>query len=95
MLAVFTVRVRCRTVDFLPLMPQSRRAAHSLPAQHRADELDIAFLVIKHACFNDNGTTIYVATDIEGPLGTSDSGAPTNKLENPGAILAFKFSGAK
>ncbi|MDQ1816640.1 hypothetical protein RBA41_25390 [Massilia sp. CCM 9210] len=56
---------------------------------------NIAFLVIKHACFNDSDATICVATDIEGSLGTSDHGAPTNKLENPGAILAFKFSGAK
>ncbi|MFB9245924.1 PQQ-dependent sugar dehydrogenase [Massilia antarctica] len=42
-----------------------------------------------------DGATIYVATDIEGSLGTSDSGAPTARLENPGAILAFKYSGAR
>jgi PQQ-dependent dehydrogenase (s-GDH family) len=41
-----------------------------------------------------DGRTIYVATDTEGyGLGTNDAGAAAFKLENPGAILAFTYSG--
>lgn len=42
-----------------------------------------------------DGATIYVATDGEGALGTAPNGAPATKFENPGAILAFKYSGAR
>ncbi|MCY1358331.1 Quinoprotein glucose dehydrogenase B [compost metagenome] len=37
-----------------------------------------------------SGEVIYVATDIENSLGTNDKGAAAAKLENPGAILAFR-----
>ncbi|NHZ43480.1 glucose/sorbosone family PQQ-dependent dehydrogenase [Massilia aquatica] len=42
-----------------------------------------------------DGATIYVATDVEGSLGTGENGAPASRLENPGAILVFKYSGAR
>lgn len=42
-----------------------------------------------------DGSTLYVATDIEGSPGTTDAGTPAFKLENPGAILAFKYTGPK
>lgn len=40
-----------------------------------------------------DGGTVYVATDM-GNLGTSDVGNAAFKLENPGAILAFRYSGS-
>ncbi len=41
-----------------------------------------------------DGRTIYVATDTEGyGHATNDAGAATVKLENPGAILAFTYTG--
>jgi quinoprotein glucose dehydrogenase len=40
------------------------------------------------------GRTIYVATDTEGyGLATNDAGSAAFKFENPGAILAFKYTG--
>jgi PQQ-dependent dehydrogenase (s-GDH family) len=41
-----------------------------------------------------DGSTIYVATDSEGGLATSDAGSAAFKFENPGAILAFKYTGS-
>ncbi|MBI3528502.1 MAG: PQQ-dependent sugar dehydrogenase [Betaproteobacteria bacterium] len=41
-----------------------------------------------------DGGTIYVATDAV-HLGTTDAGSAAFKLENPGAILAFKYSAPK
>jgi PQQ-dependent dehydrogenase (s-GDH family) len=41
-----------------------------------------------------DGRTIYVATDTEGyGLATNDAGSAAFKFENPGAILAFTYSG--
>lgn len=42
-----------------------------------------------------DGRTIYVATDIESSLGTTNAGKPAAKFENPGAILAFKYTGGR
>ena len=39
-----------------------------------------------------DGRTIYVATDSAG-LAADLNGQPTNKLDNPGAILAFRYTG--
>jgi PQQ-dependent dehydrogenase (s-GDH family) len=39
-----------------------------------------------------DGKTIYVATD-SGGLAADLNGLPTDKLDNPGAILAFRFTG--
>ena len=41
-----------------------------------------------------DGSTLYVATD-PGHLGTTNAGNAAFKLENPGSILAFKYSAAK
>jgi PQQ-dependent dehydrogenase (s-GDH family) len=41
-----------------------------------------------------DGGTIYVATDVGHP-GTTDAGNAAYKLENPGAIVAFKYSAPK
>jgi PQQ-dependent dehydrogenase (s-GDH family) len=41
-----------------------------------------------------DGSTVYVATDPT-HLGTTDAGTAAFKLDNPGAILAFKYSGSK
>ena len=39
-----------------------------------------------------HGKTIYVATDSAG-LAVDLDGVPTSDLENPGAILAFRYTG--
>ncbi len=39
------------------------------------------------------GEVIYVATDIESSLGTNDQGSAAAKFDNPGAILAFRYTG--
>ncbi|CAM3085138.1 glucose/sorbosone family PQQ-dependent dehydrogenase [Cupriavidus taiwanensis] len=41
-----------------------------------------------------DGSTIYVATDTN-HLGTTDAGSAAFKLENPGSIIAFKYSQGK
>jgi hypothetical protein len=39
-----------------------------------------------------DGRTIYIATDSAG-LAADLNGRPTNQLDNPGAILAFRYTG--
>jgi PQQ-dependent dehydrogenase (s-GDH family) len=41
---------------------------------------------------NPDGRSVYIATDSAG-LARPESGPPTDKLDNPGAILEFRFTG--
>ncbi len=47
----------------------------------------------RDAAFNPDGSTIYVITDIRGPLQDIIEGpiTPTTELGSPGSLIAFKY----
>jgi hypothetical protein len=73
------------TVYRIPVNADGRRVGRPVPMWTTVNRY-------RDTAVSHDGRSVYVATDTAG-LARDPSGAPTSALENPGAILEFRYTG--
>ena len=83
---LFVTTLKRGSLYVLPLTANGQAAAGKMSRYFQSENR------YRDTALNPDGKTIYIATDFSG-LAESRGGGVTTKMENPGAILAFTYTG--